>query len=202
MRPTKSIISIITIFLLTSCSVPGSPEQTVTAPPPTIPTETQLPVSTATSVPPSATPTPAGPNTFEPPDGKVLLFIGQDNDSIGGHDPYRDGYVDNVGMPAGVTAYVYMVEGWTNRFGYTFDVGSIDGLNEETTWGGGPACLKCILDSPTFAHTIIHVSISMVDGSEAKIADGTYDYLIDELVAFFREYQDHPFFLRHTLRQK
>jgi hypothetical protein len=126
----------------------------------------------------------------------VLLFIGQDNASIGGHDTYRNGYVDHVGLPAGVTGYVYMVEGWRNRFGYTYDVGSIDGLNRETTWGAGPVCMKCILDSPTFEHTIVHLSVAMVDGSEAKIADGSYDYLIDELTRFFTEYQDHPFFLR------
>jgi len=126
----------------------------------------------------------------------VLLFVGQDNGSIGGHDPYRNGYVDHVGLPAGVTGYVYMVEGWTNRFGYTFDVGSIDGLNQETTWGGGPACIRCFLDSPTFERAIVHVSVSMVAGSEVKIAGGSYDYLIDELALFFAEYRDHPFFLR------
>jgi hypothetical protein len=126
----------------------------------------------------------------------VLLFVGQENESIGGHDPYRNGYVDNVGLPAGVTGYVYMVEGWTNKFGYTLDVGSIDGLNKESNWGGGPSCIRCLLESPTFEQAIIHISVSMVDGSETKIADGTYDYLIDELVQFFSEFQDHPFFLR------
>lgn len=186
----------IALFLLNGCGVPGMSVQPTVTPAPITLTETQVPTSPLTPSPVPATPTPPGPITFEPPDGMLLLFVGQDNGSIGGHDPYRNGYVDHVGLPAGITGYVYMVEGWTNKFGYTFDVGSIDGLNKETTWGGGPVCLNCILDSPTFAHTIIHVSISMVDGSEAKIAEGSYDYLIDEFARFLTEYRNHPFFVR------
>ena len=192
----KRIGFIAAMFLLTSCGISDVTVEPTNASAPIIPTETQFPTPISTPLPATIPPAMTGPNTFEPPDGMVLLFVGQDNGSIGGHDPYRDGYIDHVGLPAGVTGYVYMVEGWTNRFGYTFDVGTIDGLNRETTWGGGPVCMKCILDSPTFAHTIIHLSIAMVNGSEVKIADGSYDYLIDELVKFFTEYQDHPFFLR------
>jgi hypothetical protein len=43
--------------------------------------------------------------TFEPPDGKVLVFIGQDNESVGGTENHRRGYADRVGAPAGITHY-------------------------------------------------------------------------------------------------
>ena len=194
---SKKLVQLVAVLiLLTSCHVQEVYEQQTSTPIPIFPTETQAPTSTPTAFPTPTVPTQTSRGIFEPPDGKVLLFVGQDNASIGGNDPYHDGYVDHVGLPAGVTGYVYMVEGWTNRFGYTYDVGSIDGLNQETTWGAGPVCMKCILDSPTFKHTIVHLSISMVDGSEAKIADGTYDYLIETLTQFLMDYQDHPFFLR------
>ena len=52
---------------------------------------------------------------FAPPPGKILVFAGQDNQSVGGTSKYRDGYVDNIGVPAGITHYVYFAEGWTNK---------------------------------------------------------------------------------------
>ena len=50
---------------------------------------------------------------FTPPPGKILVFAGQDNESTGGTLKHRDGYVDNIGIPAGITHYVYFAEGWT-----------------------------------------------------------------------------------------
>ena len=44
---------------------------------------------------------------FAPPAGKVLIFSGQDNISVGGTEKYSDGYVNNVDIPAGITHYVY-----------------------------------------------------------------------------------------------
>ena len=183
---------------------PASPTPTAIVPTDTleptstaiVPTDTPEPMPTSTLEPPTATSTPATRNIFEPPPGKVLVLAGQDNSSVGGNSPYNDGYVENVGLPAGVTTYVYMVEGWTNRFGYRFDTGSIDGLNKERYWGGGPACARCYLESPTFSHAIIHLSVAMVDNSEDRIAEGSYDYLIDELARFLAEFDDHPFFIR------
>jgi hypothetical protein len=36
---------------------------------------------------------------YEPPEGKVLVFVGQDNASVGGQEDYSDGYVDHFGTP-------------------------------------------------------------------------------------------------------
>ena len=65
---------------------------------------------------------------FEPEDGTVLVFVGQDNEAVGGNDAlmldppgkkkWDNGYLENfigeIGVPAGITHYVYMSEGKTN----------------------------------------------------------------------------------------
>ncbi|MCH2179854.1 MAG: glycoside hydrolase family 3 C-terminal domain-containing protein [Mariniblastus sp.] len=133
---------------------------------------------------------------FAPPAGKVLIFAGQDNASVGGTDKYRDGYVDNIGVPGGITHYVYFSDGWTNDFGRTFAVGTVDGLNSETEWASGPMNQKAYLDSPTLDRCVMHLSISMEGNSEDKVADGSYDHLIRELVQFVADHPDHPFLIR------
>jgi len=69
---------------------------------------------------------------FAPPAGKVLVFAGQDNESVGGTETYQNGYVENIGIPGGITHYVYFSEGWTNAFDRTFPIGEVAGLNKET----------------------------------------------------------------------
>ena len=133
---------------------------------------------------------------FTPRQGKILVFAGQDNESVGGTLKHRDGYVDNVGVPAGITHYVYFAEGWTNDFNRTFAKGKVDGLNSETEWAAGPMNQKAYLDSPTLDRCIMHLSISMEGNSEDKVADGSYDHLIKELVDFVRDHPDHPFLIR------
>ena len=133
---------------------------------------------------------------FSPPSGKILVFAGQDNKSVGGTAKYRDGYVDNIGVPAGITHYVYFAEGWTNKFNRTYAKGKVDGLNEETEWAAGPMNQKAYLDSPVLDRCVMHLSISMEGNSEDSVADGTYDHLIDELVDFVRDHSDHPFLIR------
>jgi hypothetical protein len=133
---------------------------------------------------------------FAPPPGKVLVFAGQDNASVGGTEKYRDGYVDNVGIPGGITHYVYFSEGWTNKFGRTFEEGSIGGLNKEIEWAAGPMHMKAYVDSPLLDRCVMHISISMEGNNEDKIADGSCDHLIEELVSFVRDHPQHPFLIR------
>ena len=132
---------------------------------------------------------------FAPPAGKVLIFAGQDNASVGGTAKYRNGYIENVGVPAGITHYVYFSEGWTNKFNRTFGKG-VAGLNTETEWASGPMHQKAYLDSPSLDRCVMHLSISMEGNCEDKVADGTFDHLIDELVTFVRDHPEHPFLIR------
>ncbi len=124
---------------------------------------------------------------YDPPAGKVLVFAGQDNESVGGNDRFKDGYVDNIGVPAGYTHYI------------GFNVGNVDGpmagLNVESDWQAGPMCLKYYLDSPTLKQSIVHMSIAMVD-TEADVAAGNYDTQIAEIVSFLQTYSDRPFLVR------
>lgn len=133
---------------------------------------------------------------FEPPEGKVLVFIGQDNESVGGTQKWSNGYIDNVGMPAGITHYVYMTENKENNFGFTLHGNIIDGLEAETTWGSGPMCLTCYLESPNLDKSIIHLSISMEYGAEKSIALGQADHLLSQLSTYIAKYDKHPFLIR------
>ena len=56
---------------------------------------TALAAGTASAASPG--PRPEASGRFEPDHGQVLVFIGQDNASVGGNAGYRDGYVDRVG---------------------------------------------------------------------------------------------------------
>jgi hypothetical protein len=134
--------------------------------------------------------------TFEPPDGKVLVFIGQDNGSVGGTEQYRQGYVDKIGVPAGITHYIYMVENKTNKFGYSFAAGTSEGLNREVTWGAGPMCLRCYLESESLDGTLIALAISLEFGGDRDMASGKSDHLIEELADFLSEFSDRVFLLR------
>ena len=133
---------------------------------------------------------------FAPPAGEVLIFAGQDNISVGGTEKYRDGYVNNVGVPAGITHYVYFSEGWTNDFGRTFAKGTVAGLNSEVEWAAGPMCQEAYVDAPMLQQCVMHVSISMEGGGEEKVANGTFDHLIDEFVQFIADHPKRVFFIR------
>ena len=45
---------------------------------------------------------------FVPPAGRVLVFAGQDNISVGGTEKYHNGYVDTIGVPgASLTTFIF-----------------------------------------------------------------------------------------------
>ena len=133
---------------------------------------------------------------FAPSRGKVLMFAGQDNASVGGTGKYRDGYVDNVGVPGGITHYVYFSEGWTNGFDRTFAKGAVAGLNRETEWASGPMHQKAYLESAVLQRCVMHISIAMEGNCEDKVADGSFDHLIAEFVDFVAAYPERPFLIR------
>ena len=192
---TAIIFLLLTLLFLAACSQ----EQTIYE------TEETVRTREAATAEANATPTPepilfdkdgSELAKFEPVEGNVIVFVGQDNDSVGGTEKHTNGYVDHIGVPGGITHYVYMTEGWTNGTGFTFDEGHVDGLYEETTWGAGPMCMRCYVESPILDNSIMHLSISMEGNSEDKVANGTYDYLIEELIQFLQDYPDTPFLIR------
>jgi len=133
---------------------------------------------------------------FAPPAGKVLVFVGQDNASVGGNSKYHDGYVDNVGVPGGITHYVYFSDGWTNKFGRSFNSGRVAGLNTETEWAAGPMNMQAYVDAPVFSNCVFHLSISLEGNCEDRVAVGALDHFIAEFVDFIKAHPEHPFLIR------
>jgi len=55
---------------------------------------------------------------------------------------------------------------------------------------------EAYLRSPTLARCLMHVSISMEGNCEDKVANGSFDHLIDEFVDFVRRHSNRPFLIR------
>lgn len=63
---------------------------------------------------------------YEPPNGKVIVFVGQDNESVGGNNRFNNCYVDHIGIPSGITQYI--------RIDTTNANGLVRELNIESIW--------------------------------------------------------------------
>jgi len=124
---------------------------------------------------------------FEPSESKVLIFIGQDNESVGGNNRFSDGYVDHIGVPAGITHYIGLDS--------LDEDGHLPGLDVEADWHAGPMSLKYYLDSPLLQEAVVHLSIAMV-GVEDKVARGEHDDVIKHIAEFLKKYPHHPYLIR------
>ncbi|MCM2679654.1 glycosyl hydrolase [Echinimonas agarilytica] len=144
-------------------------------------------------------------NTYEPEDGKVLFFIGQDNEGVGGNQNIEapqekwSGYL-NTEAPkaAGITSYISLVDSSSNPSANVPQGKMIAGLFNKTNYGAGPVCLQCYLDSPDidWSDTLVHLSIWYADGSAGDIAQGERDHIIAELAEFLAIYPNIKFFIR------
>jgi hypothetical protein len=129
---------------------------------------------------------------FEPVDGKILFFIGQDLGAIGGLDNYSNGYINHFDAPAGFTTYTNLSPR-EKSFGYV-NKGN-DGLKNISNWGSGDTCAQCLIDDPNFKHSIVSIGLSLVN-HEKKIAKGKHDVLIKELGNWIKSLGKRPVFLR------
>ncbi|MCP8900978.1 hypothetical protein [Gilvimarinus xylanilyticus] len=155
----------------------GSPDPEAPAPEPTEPEPStpQEPVSDM-------------PSLNRPETEKTWVFIGQDNASVGGNFTYSNGYVDHLGVPAGITSYL----------GFGFDcLPVLPGLATSVDYGAGPINLKHYLDSGTLDGVRIHLSLDMAYGdSEVAIANGDKDACIEQMARFMGDYPEVFFFVR------
>jgi hypothetical protein len=109
---------------------------------------------------------------FTPPDGKILLMVGQDRDAF-------NKYVASIGLvPAGFTVYT--------------SVQNMDGLWDWADYGGGAQHAKALLDA--YPGTIVHIGLWMVDRL-AETAAGTYDENLDKMADWIKSV-NRPVFLR------
>ena len=128
---------------------------------------------------------------FEPEDGKILFFIGQDLEAVGGLKKYSDGYCDYFDMPAGITFYSNLSPG-DESFGY-YNKGN-DGLKTKGNWGAGDSCGDYYLNNEKFNNALFSIGLSIVNHEKA-IAKGKHDQLIIELAEWLKSTK-RPVFLR------
>ena len=149
-----------------------------------------------------------GRNKFEPEGERVIVFIGQDNEGVGGNSSLEDpvevwnqGYLNfDLPMTAGVTSYV----GLTDRSEdpeYNVPEGfTLAGLHNTFDFNAGPICLKCYLDNSDFdvGNLAVHLAIFFNDDPlhARRVANGENDTQIQELANFISSYPHVPFFIR------
>lgn len=109
---------------------------------------------------------------FVPPDGKVLVFVVQDKDTI-------DQYHQAVGItPAGLMVYT--------------SIQKMDGLYDPANYGSGDQHMRWLVDQ--FPNSAIQIGLYMV-GVLDMVTTGIYDDNIKKLAKFFNDH-DRPFYLR------
>ncbi len=129
---------------------------------------------------------------FEPKEGEVLLFVGQELEAVGGLEKYNDGYLDHFDTPAGWTTYTNINPG-ENSFGRIQE--GLDGLWETHDWGDNDYNATLQLNDPDYANMALAIGLQFVNHEE-KVADGTHDKYINKLGDFLLSLGKRPVFLR------
>ncbi len=129
---------------------------------------------------------------FEPSEGKVLLFVGQELEAVGGLEEYNDGYLDHFRKPMGWTTYTNINPG-ENSFGRTQE--GLDGLYETADWGDNDYNATLQLQSESYSDMALAIGLQFVNHEE-KVADGTHDAYIHTLADFLISLGERPVFLR------
>ncbi|MEQ9299600.1 MAG: glycosyl hydrolase [Cyclobacteriaceae bacterium] len=117
---------------------------------------------------------------FEPKDGQVLLFVGQELEAIGGVPGFQDGYLDHFKKPAGWTAYT------------SFN-GGLQGIWKTDTWGDGYSNMS--LQEQHFNDMALAIGIDFVN-QEENLANGSLDSTVVALGNFIKGLGERPVFLR------
>ena len=131
---------------------------------------------------------------FEPADGKCILFVGQDLESIGGLSaPYNDGYLDHFDKPGGFTMYTGISPD-VESFGHTHK--GLDGIWETVDWGDSDNNMSLQLEDPDFDNLALAIGFWMIGGHDRKIADGEHGEMIDKFGEWLKSLAPRPVFLR------
>ncbi|WP_411030288.1 glycoside hydrolase family 26 protein [Spongiimicrobium sp. 3-5] len=133
---------------------------------------------------------------FEPHDGEVILFVGQELDAIGGTEHDQNGYFDHFDAPGGFTMYTDIMPGLTETFlDHSFTYSGLNGIWETDDWGDGPNNISLQLADADFENSVLAIGLAIIDNEE-KIASGEHDVYIKKLGNFFHELGKRPVFLR------
>lgn len=129
---------------------------------------------------------------FEPADGKCILFVGQDLESVGGLEDYNDGYFDHFPTPGGFTMYSGISPGDTS-FGYVMK--GLDGIWETDDWGDSDNNMSLQLADEDFKHSALAIGFWMVN-HEGEVARGEQDEMVDRFGEWLKSLHPRPVFLR------
>lgn len=129
---------------------------------------------------------------FEPADGEVILFAGQELEAVGGLEEYNDGYLDHFDKPGGWTTYTNINPG-EESFGRIQE--GLDGLYDTHDWGDNDYNASLQLADPDYENMALAIGLQFVNHEE-KIAKGEHDEYIDKLADFLLSLGERPVFLR------
>ena len=130
---------------------------------------------------------------FEPADGKVILFTGQDLEAIGGTDKYTDGYFNHFPAPGGFTQYTDFLTGF-NTFGFIHK--GLDGLTTLDNWGDGDESMAITIADKDFNNSCLAIGLDISQGNDSVTAAGGHDSLIYRLGNWIKNLGNRPVFLR------
>ena len=129
---------------------------------------------------------------FEPEDGKCILFVGQELESIGGLEKWNDGYLDHFDTPGGFTMYTKIRPG-DKEFGFTYS--GLAGVHTTDDWGDSPSNMSLQIADEDFKHMALAIGLELVN-HEGAIARGELDSLVGALGLWIQSLGDRPVFLR------
>ena len=130
---------------------------------------------------------------FEPADGRVILFVGQEPESIGGTDLYTDGYFDHYPAPGGFTQYTDFLTGY-NAFGFKYK--GLSGLTAFDNWGDGPENMSITVAGSTLKNSCLAIGLDISQGNDSITAAGGHDNLILTFGNWLKGLGNRPVFLR------
>ncbi len=129
---------------------------------------------------------------FEPADGKCIVFAGQELESIGGLEEYKDGYFDHFTTPGGFTMYTKMRPG-DEEFGFTYS--GLAGVFTTDDWGDSPSNMSLQLADEDFNNSCLAIGLELVN-HEDRVARGEMDSLVLVLGNWLKSLGRRPVFLR------
>lgn len=129
---------------------------------------------------------------FEPADGEVILFAGQEQEAIGGVEGYEDGYFNHFDAPGGFTMYTNLCPDDT-MFGNVLK--GLDGVFTTDKWGDFPSNMTQQLEDEDFRHSALAIGLWLVNHDE-EIAEGGQDSLIEVMGNWLKSLGRRPVFLR------
>lgn len=129
---------------------------------------------------------------YEPADGKVILFVGQEMEALGGLEEFKDGYLDHFKRPAGWTTYTNLTPG-ENSFGFINK--GLDGIWSTADWGDSKSNMSLQVKDKDYENMAVAIGLSLV-GHTKQIAKGERDDLIIKMGNYLKSLAPRPVFLR------